>query len=101
MSPVSPAMQGLIRDEIARIAAEEGVTVLLAVESGSRAWGFHSRDSDYDVRFVYARPADWFLRLDLTRDVIERPISGELDISGWELGKALTLAVKSNAVLPE
>ena len=101
MSPVSPAMQGLIRDEIARIAAEEGVTVLFAVESGSRAWGFHSRDSDYDVRFVYARPVDWFMRLDPTRDVIERPISGELDISGWELGKALTLAVKSNAVLSE
>ena len=101
MTAVSAEMQALIQAELSRIAAEEGVTVLFAVESGSRAWGFHSRDSDYDVRFVYARPADWFLRLDPTRDVIERPISGDLDISGWELGKALTLAVKSNAVLPE
>lgn len=101
MSAVSSAMQASIRAELDRIAAEEGVTVLLAVESGSRAWGFHSQDSDYDVRFIYVRPADWFLRLDPRRDVIERPISGELDISGWELGKALTLAVKSNAVLPE
>ncbi len=101
MTAVSAWMQGLIRDELDRIAAEEGVTVLLAVESGSRAWGFHSTDSDHDLRFVYVRPVDWFLRLDPRRDVIERPISGELDISGWDLGKALTLALKSNAVLPE
>lgn len=98
---VSPAMRALIRRELDRIAEEEDVTLLFAVESGSRAWGFHSSDSDYDVRFVYARPVDWLLRLDERRDVIERPISGELDISGWELGKALRLAVKSNAVLPE
>ncbi len=98
---VSPAMRGLIGQELERIAREEQVTILLAVESGSRAWGFHSFDSDYDVRFVYLRPADWHLRLDERRDVIERPVSGELDLSGWDLGKALRLALKSNAVLPE
>lgn len=99
--PVDPQMRALIKSELNRIARQEDVTILCAVESGSRAWGFHSFDSDYDVRFVYLRPARWHLRLDTRRDVIEMPISGDLDISGWELGKALRLAVKSNAVLPE
>jgi uncharacterized protein len=94
-------MRRTIMAELARIAKDEQVTILFAIESGSRAWGFHSKDSDYDVRFVYARPVSWHLRLDATRDVIERPISGDLDISGWELGKALKLALASNAVLGE
>ncbi len=100
-NPVSAGMREVILHELTAIAAEEGVTILFAIESGSRAWGFHSRDSDYDVRFVYARPMDWHTRLDPRRDVIERPISGDLDISGWELGKALKLALGSNAVLAE
>jgi predicted nucleotidyltransferase len=99
--PVSPEMHALIQDELHRISRAEGIKVLFAIESGSRAWGFHSHDSDYDVRFVYARPVDWHLRLQDRRDVLEYPISGDLDISGWEVGKALRLALRSNAVLPE
>jgi uncharacterized protein len=99
--PVSADMHALIRAEIDRISDTEGIKVLFAIESGSRAWGFHSHDSDYDVRFVYARPVDWHLRLEDRRDVLEYPISGDLDISGWEVGKALKLALRSNAVLPE
>jgi predicted nucleotidyltransferase len=98
---VSAQMRRLITARLREIEAEENVRILFAVESGSRAWGFHSRDSDYDVRFVYARPVDWHLRLDQTRDVIERPIDSELDLSGWELGKALKLACNSNAVIAE
>jgi predicted nucleotidyltransferase len=94
-------MRRTITAKLNEIATEEGVRVLLAVESGSRAWGFHSPDSDYDVRFVYARPLDWHFRLGKKRDVIERPIDDELDISGWELSKALTLAMGSNAVIAE
>ncbi len=99
--PVDARMKTLIRDKLREIAREEEVRILLAVESGSRAWGFHSPDSDYDVRFVYARPLDWHLKLGRKRDVIERPIDDELDISGWELSKALTLALGSNAVIAE
>jgi uncharacterized protein len=99
--PVSPDMHALIRAELDRISGAEGIKVLFAIESGSRAWGFHSHDSDYDVRFVYARPVAWHLRLEDRRDVVEYPISGDLDISGWEVGKALKLALRSNAVLPE
>lgn len=101
LSAVSDKMHKQITQRLAQIEAEENVKILFAVESGSRAWGFHSPDSDYDVRFVYARPRDWHYRLQKKRDVIERPIDDELDISGWELSKALTLALKSNAVIAE
>lgn len=98
---VSPQMRAAIVARLKDIEAEEQVRILFAIESGSRAWGFHSPDSDYDVRFVYARPVEWHYRLEKTRDVIERPIDDELDISGWELGKALGLAMRSNAVIAE
>lgn len=98
---VDARMQALITARLREVAAEEQVKILFAVESGSRAWGFHSPDSDYDVRFVYVRPLAWHLRLDQTRDVIERPIDDDLDLSGWELGKALKLACNSNAVIGE
>ena len=72
-----------IREEVARrldaVEREEGVRVLYACESGSRAWGFASPDSDYDVRFVYAHRPDWYLSITDRRDVIERPIIGEFD----------------------
>lgn len=99
--PVSDGWRATIREKLDEIAREEAVTILLAVESGSRAWGFHSPDSDYDVRFIYSRPIDWHLRVHPGRDVIERPISGELDLSGWDLRKTLGLILGSNAVALE
>jgi predicted nucleotidyltransferase len=90
-----------VQNELAKIEAARGVRVLYACESGSRAWGFASRDSDYDVRFLYVHPRDWYLSVDNHRDVIERPISDDLDISGWELRKALRLLRKSNPPLLE
>ena len=64
-------MKQTILAELESIEAEYGARVLLAVESGSRAWGMASADSDYDVRFVYVRSVDDYLRLEDTRDVIE------------------------------
>ena len=79
------------------IEAEYGVRVLYACESGSRAWGFASPDSDYDVRFVYVRPEDDYLRLESHRDVIEMMCPEEnIDLAGWDLKKALPLFAKSN-----
>lgn len=83
------------------IAAEHGVRIALAIESGSRAWGFPSRDSDYDCRFVFVRPVAEYLTPWTRRDVIETPIEGELDVNGWDLAKALQLLVKGNAVIVE
>jgi uncharacterized protein len=82
-------------------ARASGVTIGFAIESGSRAWGFPSPDSDYDCRFVFIRSANDHLALVPHRDVIEFPISGELDVSGWDLRKALKLALKGNAVIYE
>ena len=96
---------GLPRGEVARridaLEAEEDVRVVYAVESGSRAWGFASTDSDYDVRFLYVRRPAWYLAIDRRRDVIERPIVDEIDLSGWDLQKALGLFLKSNPPLVE
>lgn len=89
---------GPILDEIER---RDGVRILIAVESGSRAWRFASRDSDYDVRFIYVRPAEDYLSVETRRDVIELPVDGTLDANGWDLRKALGLIAKSNAVVTE
>lgn len=90
-----------IKQHLAQIEKDHKVTIILAVESGSRAWGFASPDSDYDVRFIYAHPYDWYVQLHQERDVIELPINDELDISGWDVGKTLSLANGGNAVAQE
>src|SRR5437867_2502832 len=99
--PVS--MTEAMEEQLAVVEREEDVRVCLAVESGSRAWGFPSIDSDYDVRFIYLRRPEWYLSIDLEerRDVIERPIDGAIDLSGWDLRKALKLFGKSNPPLLE
>ncbi|MGI4946008.1 MAG: nucleotidyltransferase domain-containing protein [Janthinobacterium lividum] len=89
---------GVALDEVER---REGVRILLAVESGSRAWGFASRDSDYDVRFLFVRPLPGYLAIAPPSDVIERPLQDELDLGGWDLRKALGLMMRSNAVAME
>ncbi|MCC6452636.1 MAG: nucleotidyltransferase domain-containing protein [Acidobacteria bacterium] len=96
-------MIDVIGDKLLEIQKKENVHIFYACESGSRAWGFPSANSDYDVRFVYVRPKEWYLSIDvdIKRDVIEIPISDELDISGWDLRKALGLLRKSNPPLLE
>jgi len=100
-TPIPAPVQREIQTRLDRIEVEHGVRLLLAVESGSRAWGFPSPDSDYDVRFLYVRPRDWYLSLAPGRDVIETPIEDEIDLNGWDVRKALTLLLKSNAVVSE
>ncbi|RYY15894.1 MAG: nucleotidyltransferase domain-containing protein, partial [Cytophagaceae bacterium] len=75
--------------------------ILYACEAGSRAWGFSSPDLDYDVRVIYAPPLPWYLRLDEGPDTLNLPVDKELDVSGWELRKALRLLRGSNAALFE
>lgn len=105
LAPFVPSIAPEIRTEIDRqlsgIEQEFDVRILFAIESGSRAWGFPSPDSDYDVRFVYAHSADWYLSLKPGRDVIELPIEGDWDINGWDIRKALNLLMKPNPVLLE
>ena len=94
-------MKEIITAKIAELEQKENVRVIHAIESGSRAWGFASPDSDYDVRFIYVRPKEFYLRLDKTRDVIEWQLDETLDINGWDLHKALRLLHSSNPTLFE
>ena len=94
-------MEELIKSKLKEIEEKENIKILHCVESGSRAWGFASPDSDYDVRFIYVRPKEFYLRLDKTRDVIEWQLDDTLDINGWDISKALSLLYKSNPTLFE
>lgn len=90
-----------ILTQIAAIQDREDIRILYAVESGSRAWGFASPDSDYDVRFIYSQPRDRYLSIRERKDVIELPVNPILDINGWDIRKALQLFLKSNSPLYE
>lgn len=98
---VDSARRAQIDNRLDQVEAEHGVTVLYACESGSRAWGFPSADSDYDVRFVYVHPRDWYLSIDLGRrdDTIDPPITDNVDLHGWDLRKALGLFRTANPTL--
>src|SRR5215472_12899988 len=96
-----PSVVATIDARLCEIAERERVALLLAVESGSRAWGFPSPDSDYDCRFIFVRPPEGYLRLFALRDVIEFPNDGLVDVNGWDLAKALRLLLRGNAVVIE
>lgn len=89
-----------IDEHLLALEADNGVKLLYACEAGSRAWGFESADSDYDVRFIYLRPTRQYLALDTSRDVIERP-GPVFDFSGWDIKKAFHLFRKGNPPLLE
>lgn len=94
-------MEDAIKEQLSKIEQEHGVKILYACESGSRAWGFPGTDSDYDVRFIYAAPLQNYLSIRDRRDVIELPVNEILDVSGWDIRKALQLFLKSNPPLYE
>lgn len=101
LHPVDPQVRCRIMDELDKIGEEHDVEIIYACESGSRAWGFSSTDSDYDVRFIYVEKPKAYMKVNRGRDVIEKPIDAVLDISGWSLHKALGLMWKSNPALYE
>ncbi len=89
-------MQKNILAKLKEVENKEDVKILYAVESGSRGWGFESKDSDYDIRFIYSHPLKWYLSIEDKSDVIEYPVFDSLDISGWDIKKALKLFKASN-----
>lgn len=95
-------MKERIRSYLDKIEQEKNIKILLACETGSRAWGFPSPDSDYDVRLIYKHEEDWYLGLSEKKDTLEFMLDdGDIDITGWDLRKALRLLWKSNAALLE
>lgn len=101
ISNIPAEARSRIEADLSRIERDEGVRILFAVESGSRAWGFPSPDSDFDVRFVYVRQLRDYLTVHPVRDVIELPIEHPYDTNGWDIRKALGLLLKANPVLLE
>jgi len=98
---LDPLVVAQIDERLDGVERDDGVRVLWAIESGSRAWGFPSPDSDNDCRFLYVRPVDDYLGLRRRRDVIETPLDHVFDVNGWDLRKALGLLVKGNATVGE
>ena len=101
LGTIPPDIRSAIVGAIEEAERTHEVKVLLAVESGSRAWGFASPDSDWDVRFIYVHRPEWYLGIDDKRDVIEQMLPMDIDLAGWELRKALRLFRKSNPPLLE
>lgn len=89
-------MKNDIQQKLIEIEKEHGIEILYSCESGSRAWGFPSSDSDYDVRFIYSRPIEEYLTIKPKKDHLSFPINDELDIYGWDISKVLQLITKSN-----
>ncbi|KAA8999480.1 nucleotidyltransferase domain-containing protein [Affinibrenneria salicis] len=98
---LAPGMYDRVRRTLREVEERYNVRILYACESGSRGWGFASPDSDYDVRFLYVHPPEWYLTVEPRRDVIELPIDSELDVCGWEWRKALGLLKRANPTLIE
>ena len=94
-------MQDIIRQELRRLEAEFEIKIIYAVESGSRAWGFASIDSDWDVRFIYVHRPEWYLSIDDKKDSLVQILPNDIDLGGWEIRKALKLFNKSNPPLME
>ena len=94
-------MTAAIQQEILTLEQNHNIKILYAVESGSRAWGFASSNSDCDVRFIYAHDYDWYLSIEEKKDNIECILPNDIDLAGWELRKALLLFKKSNPPLLE
>lgn len=94
-------MHDRIEEKLHQLELEKKIRVLFSCESGSRAWGFPSPDSDYDVRLVYTHDIAWHLQIGKTRDTIEQLQPGDIDLGGWELKKALTLFASCNLPLNE
>ncbi|WP_177766370.1 DNA polymerase beta superfamily protein [Flavobacterium sp. I3-2] len=90
-------MKTIIQNKIKELESEHHIKILFALESGSRAWGFSSTDSDYDVRFIYVRPLNEYLKIDSAEDFFDFPINNELDLNGWDLKKFFKLLYASNA----
>ncbi len=94
-------MKAHIQSTLLQLEQERNIAILYAVESGSRAWGFASTNSDWDVRFFYVHRPEWYLSIDDARDNMDIMLPNALDLAGWELRKTLRLFRKSNPPLLE
>ena len=90
-----------IKEKLTQIEQRKNIRILYACESGSRAWGFASFDSDYYVRFIFVRPVEDYLRVEELPDYIDAELNDVYDINGWDLKKLCKQLFKSNPVIFE
>jgi len=101
MALISAEMQNIIEERLIEIEDGEGVEILFALDAGPHAWGLESRDSTYDVRFIYKHSLKWYLNILPRQEIIKWPLAGADNYTGWDLRKTLTLMTKSNPILYE
>lgn len=95
-------MKKHIDQKLAQIAQTKNIHILYACESGSRAWGFASPNSDFDVRFIYRANKNDYLAINEPSTRLTFPLDEhELDLAGWDLKKCLNLLKKSNSTIFE
>lgn len=94
-------MKNLVPRKLEEIEKEQGIRILYAAESGSRAWGTCRESSDFDVRFIFIRPPEDYLKLEEEKDVLEFPIEDGWDMCGWDVRKLLKLLRGSNTQIYE
>lgn len=88
---MDPDVLKRIRDTFTKLEEENKVTIVFAVESGSRAWGFNADDSDYDIRFVYYRNdiMEYVTCLKKPDTICGFSDDKKLDWQGWDITKAI------------
>lgn len=86
-----------IKTALTTLAAKHNIEILYACESGSRAWGFPSPDSDYDARFIYRHRKETYLSIGGVEEQIGPFINGDLDLNGWDIRKLLRLMAHANS----
>lgn len=95
-------MDSIIKEFLKKQEKRKGLEILFACESGSRAWGFSSPNSDWDIRFIYKYPRDKYLGIQDFKDAYDIQISAmELDFGGWDVKKAAGLLKNYNGALVE
>lgn len=94
-------MEAEILKALHELELKEHISILLASEVGSHAWGYASKTSDFDVRFIYIYPPEQYLAIDPPKEGVDLFIKDQLDLRGWELRKALRFFRKSNPSLFE
>jgi len=94
-------MNNYLIEKIEELQKMNNISIIYACESGSRAYGSNSLNSDFDVRFIYTYSVNDYLRVDKQRDSLVVKLTNTLEMNGWDLFKAMELFSKSNPSLYE
>ena len=89
-----------ILSAIKELEKKHKIKIVWAIESGSRAWGFASEDSDYDIRCMHIGKLDNYLGIDQPTQQVNL-VKNNLDLESWDIKKFVALSLKSNPQIAE